>query len=121
MASLETSPANNTTLETYRQCIQALLAEYGQPPKNNNELQTQLIFDTTHDHYQLLEVGWENEERIYNCIMHLDIRDGKIWIQRNMTDVSLAKKLVDEGIPKTDIVLGLHPPKKRPYTEYGVA
>jgi hypothetical protein len=25
------------------------------------------------------------------------------------------------GIPKEDIVLGLHPPYKRPYTGYGVA
>jgi hypothetical protein len=25
------------------------------------------------------------------------------------------------GVPKEDIVLGLHPPYKRPYTDYGVA
>jgi hypothetical protein len=25
------------------------------------------------------------------------------------------------GIPKHDIVLGIHPPYKRPYTGYGVA
>lgn len=121
MANLDTTPATASTIETYRQCIQALLQEYGQPSKNDHNIQTQLVFDTTHDHYQLLEVGWEHEERIYNCIMHLDIQDGKIWIQRNMTDISLAKELVDKGIPKTDIVLGLHPPTKRPYTEYGVA
>jgi len=25
------------------------------------------------------------------------------------------------GVPKEDIILGLHPPYKRPYTDYGVA
>ncbi|NEO03241.1 MAG: XisI protein, partial [Moorea sp. SIO3I7] len=29
--------------------------------------------------------------------------------------------LVEMGIPKDDIILGLHPSYKRPYTGYGVA
>ena len=45
----------------------------------------------------------------------------KVWIQRNMTEAVLAQDLVDMGIPKEDIVIGLHPSYKRPYTGYGVA
>ena len=30
-------------------------------------------------------------------------------------------ELVAMGVPKDDIVLGLQPPYKRPYTDYGVA
>ncbi|MHC5732600.1 MAG: element excision factor XisI family protein, partial [Nostoc sp.] len=45
----------------------------------------------------------------------------KIWIQQNMTDVDLAQELLEMGVPKDDIVLGLQPPYKRPYTGYGVA
>ena len=44
--------------------------------------------------YQLLDVGWENLKRIYNCFIHLDIKDGKIWIQRNMTEADLAQELM---------------------------
>jgi XisI protein len=51
----------------------------------------------------------------------MDIKDGKIWIQRNMTEADLAQELVEMGVPKEDIVLGLHPAYKRPYTGYGVA
>ena len=39
----------------------------------------------------------------------------------NMTEVDIARELVEMGIPREDIVLGLHPPYKRPYTGYGVA
>jgi XisI protein len=58
---------------------------------------------------------------VYNCLIQIDIKDGKIWIQRNMTEADLALELVEIGVPKADIVLGLHPPYKRPCTGYGVA
>lgn len=38
-----------------------------------------------------------------------------------MTDVDLAQELVELGVAKEDIVLGLQPPYKRPYTGFGVA
>jgi hypothetical protein len=69
----------------------------------------------------LLDVGWEGLKRVYNCFIHLDIKDGKIWIQRNTTELDIAQALVEIGVSKEDIILGLHPPYKRPYTGYGVA
>jgi hypothetical protein len=59
--------------------------------------------------------------KIYLCIIHFDIKDGKIWLQQNLTDQNPAEELVEMGVPREDIVLGLQPPYKRPYTDYGVA
>jgi hypothetical protein len=109
------------TLDTYSQKIQTLLTQYGQLAKSDDAVETQLIFDTLHHHYQLLEIGWVGHERIYNCILHLDIKDNKIWIQRNTTDVRIAEELVEMGVPKSDIGLGLQAPYKRPFTDFGVA
>ena len=108
-------------LEYYRQCIRKLLTEQATVEEGNLDVECQLIFDEEHDHYQLLDIGWQGLKRVYNCFIHLDIKDGKIWIQRNMTEVDIARKLVEMGVPREDIVLGLHPPYKRPYTGYGVA
>lgn len=110
-------------LEQYRQAIRQLLTAHATLEQNNSnsDIECQLIFDTEHDHYQLLDIGWEEFKRVYNCFIHLDIKDGKIWIQRNMTERDLAQELVEMGIPKDDIVLGLHPLYKRPLTGYGVA
>jgi hypothetical protein len=66
-------------------------------------------------------LGWDGYERIYNCIIHLDIKDEKVWIQRNTTDILIAEELVEMGISKQDIILGLQPPYKRPFTKYGMA
>ncbi|MDZ7956575.1 MAG: XisI protein [Aulosira sp. DedQUE10] len=105
----------------YRQIIEELLKSHAEFETSNLDIESQLIVDTGHDYYQILEVGWEGMKRVYNCVMHLDIKNGKIWIQRNMTDVDIAQKLLEMGVTKEDIILGLHPPYKRPYTGYGVA
>ena len=110
-------------LEQYRTYIRQLLTNKLNPEKSfaNEEIECQLVFDTEHDHYQLLDVGWKELKRVYNCFIHIDIKDEKIWIQRNMTETDLAQELVEMGVAKEDIVLGLHPPYKRPYTDYSIA
>ena len=110
-------------LEEYRLLIRKLLNNHGELATNNpnSEVECQLICDPENDHYQLLDIGWDGLKRVYNCYIHVDIKDGKVWIQRNMTEADLAQELVDMGIPKEDIILGLHPSYKRPYTGYGVA
>lgn len=108
-------------LDRYRQSIRQLLSNQAESEPESTEVECQLVFDTEHDRYQLLDVGWDGLKRVYHCFIHIDIKDGKVWIQRNMTEMDIAAELVEMGIAKEDIVLGLHPPYKRPYTGYGVA
>lgn len=110
-------------VERYRAAIQNILTRYANQNyyPSNPDIETQLIFDTQRDHYQRMDVGWQELNRIYRAIVHFDIKDEKIWLQQNLTDLNPAEELVEMGIPREDIVLGLHPPYKRPYTDYGVA
>jgi hypothetical protein len=108
-------------LDHYRACIQALLEQYAQVGTRNEAVENELFFDTVRDHYQLMRVGWNGLSRVYHTVLHFDIKGDKIWLQQNMTDVDVGQELIDAGIPKEDIVLGLHPAYKRPYTGYGVA
>lgn len=73
------------------------------------------------DRYQLMRVGWRGLDRVYHTVLHFDIKNGKVWLQQNTTDADVGEELVEMGVPKEDIVLGLHPAYKRPYTGYGVA
>lgn len=52
--------------------------------------------------------------------MHLNIINEKIWIQYDGTEVGMANKLVDLGVPKEDIILAYHLPSKRKLTEFAV-
>lgn len=64
----------------YREYVQALLSQYAKDDVSDNEVEVQLIFDTKWDRYQWLNVGWQQFNRIYRCVIHFDIKDGKIWL-----------------------------------------
>jgi hypothetical protein len=108
-------------VEKYRESVQELITRYASEDSSSQDVAVELVVDIQHDHYQWLNVGWEGLNRVYRCIVHLDIKDGKVWLQQNLTDRNPAEELVEMGVAREDIVLGLHPPYKRPYTDYGVA
>jgi XisI protein len=105
----------------YQAWIQQLLMQYAQDDAVEEGVETQLVFDTERHHYYWMNVGWEGNHRVYDSIVHFDIKDGKIWIQQNLTEADPAEDLVALGVVREDLILGSHPPYKRPYTRYGVA
>ena len=81
--------------------------------ETDRDVETEMICDEVRDRYLLLGQGWRGQERVYAVWMHLDIRKGRIWIQRNQTEVDLEAELLRLGIPQKSIVLGLIPPSYR--------
>ena len=108
-------------LAEYRSIIKSVLMTYTQIPYSHGEMVCQPIFDDEHDRYLLMTLGWDRNARVHGSLVHLDIIDGKVWIQRDETEDGIARALVAAGIPKTAIVLGFKPADIRPYTEYAVA
>lgn len=108
------------TIEFYRNIIQSLLTAYAAIPIANGTIDCYTVFDTNQDHYQVMNVGWDGNRRVYGCVLHLDIKEEKIWIEQNMTEISIAQKLVEKGVLKEDIILGFQAPEMRQYTGYGV-
>jgi hypothetical protein len=109
------------TLDAYRQIIEQILTDYASVPYAYGDIQTETIFDRTRDHYLLVNVGWRDDYRVHGAIVHIDILNGKIWVQRDGTEHGIATDLVRAGIPKDQIVLGFREPEVRPYTEFAVA
>jgi hypothetical protein len=107
-------------LDEYRGYVEKILTEYGQYKPSYGDVELQLIFDRKRDHYQLVSVGWNRQRRVRGCILHVDIKGDKIWIQHDGTEVGIANELVALGVPKEDIVLAFHAPSKRKYTEFAV-
>lgn len=78
----------------------------------------QLIYNEQQGHYLLLAVGWHGKQYWHHVILHLELRDDKIWIHYDYTERGIAEELVAAGIPQKTIVLGFRPPKVRPYTGF---
>jgi XisI protein len=110
----------DTKLNAYRAIIEQVLTEYSQYRYAYGEIDRQLVFDRTRDHYLLLSVGWD-DRRVHGCLIHIDLVDGKCWIQRDGTEDGIAYELEAAGIPKDQIVLGFQPPEVRPVAGYAVA
>jgi XisI protein len=108
-------------LQQYRQIIREAITEQAHPYCQSNDVETAIICDTEHDRYQLAYIGWQEQKRIFNVILHFDIKDGKIWVQYNGTETAIAKVLTDKGVPVSDIVLGFHSPFKRQFSGYALA
>ena len=110
-------------LDSYRHLIQKILTEYYQlgAKSISSKLEDVLVFDEQHDHYLLIVMGWEGEERIKGNTIHVRLRDGKIWIEEDWTEDGVATDLLQAGVPRSDIVLAFHPPHLRLYTEFASA
>jgi hypothetical protein len=108
-------------LTRYREVIRKELEGYSAwYTKPNSQVRCEVVFDPVLDHFELIRCGWEGHRRIHHIVFHLDIIDGKIWIQYDATDRPIAMELAAVGIPKEDIVLAEKPPEVRQYTGYGV-
>jgi hypothetical protein len=105
-------------VEQYRQWIQQLLSARAERGLSQPHIETQAVLDTERDHYLLLHTGWRENRRTHGCSLHLDIKDGKIWIQHDGTEIGIATQLLELGVPAHDIVLAFHSPNMRKFTEF---
>lgn len=108
-------------LEKYRQTINQVLTEYAAIPYKYGDIASELIVSQDKNRFILITQGWEGDTRVHGCVVHLDIINGKIWIQRDGTEDGIATDLEAAGIPKSNIVLAFHPQHLRKYTEYAVS
>lgn len=98
--------------------LQSLLQEF----KRQKELADIVIADTENGHFQLLRMGWIEDDRILQILVHFDLKeDNKIWIQENTTELAVDEELLKKGVPSSDIVLAMHPPIYRQFTEFAEA
>lgn len=81
-------------------------------------VETECVFDDERGVFLLTRVGWWNGSRVRGATLHVRLKDGKIWIEEDMTEEGLANVLMDAGVPAEDIVLAFQAPEMRKHTEF---
>ena len=115
-------------ITTYQTIIMSILKKHANI-RNKNKLpqhsfvETQLLFDTQRNQFLLMSISWHEATSnfIYGVAFHIDIKDGKVWVQQDNTDAVIVDDLLENGIPQSDIVLGFLSPYMRQYSEFSVA
>lgn len=79
------------------------------------------VCDDRRGHYLLINLGWQQGRRVRGATVYVRLKNGKFWIEEDMTDLAIADRLVEAGVPKKDIVLGFQAPERRKYTDFAAA
>ncbi len=109
-------------IDFFRRTILQLMNEYAASLASGSDgIDIEQVTDKEHDRYQILAVGWEGRQRVFNLLFHLEIMGDKIWVQEDKMEDSVAEMLVAKGVSKKDIVLAYFPDFHRQYTEYAVS
>lgn len=107
-------------LDRYRKLVRQVLKQHAAIRPAYGEIEVCTVFDEEGNHFQVMRSGWLKERRVYGALIHIDLKDGKCWIQYDGTEVGVANELVELGIPKEDIVLAYHAPLLRQYGDFAV-
>jgi hypothetical protein len=109
------------SIDEYPAIIRRIVEDYAQIKPAVGEIESELIIDEAKGHYQLMRIGWLNGYRVHGVLIHVDLRDGKFWIQHDGTESGIASELVTAGVPNQSIVLAFKPPEMRKYTEFATS
>lgn len=105
----------------YRRILRRLIEEYARYKPSHGQIDMEAVIDAGENHFELMQVGWDGPRRIHGSVIHLDLIDGKVWLQFNGTNQLIAEELVEAGIPAHDIVLGFQTPDIRRHSGFAVA
>ena len=110
-------------LENHRRLIKEYINRRVQPEKRNYapKIEDVAIFDDERGNYQWLSVGWRDDERAFHTHLYARLHNHKIYIEEDWTEEGLGNFLVENGVPKSDIVLAFHSPEEREMTDFAVA
>src|SRR5258708_16087900 len=107
--------------DEFRTIVERIMREVEGMTPSERQIRTEVVIDHANGHYQLGQVGWDNGRRVDDIFLHVDVCDGKVWIQHDGTDLTMADMLLEAGIPRESIVLAFHRPELRKFTEFSVA
>jgi len=109
-------------IKKYQDIVVSFLREQAKPTLGMDlNIRREVIVDRESNNFQLLHVGWKDHHYQFFVAFHLSIINDKVWLQWNRTENEVVDYLMEKGVPKSDIVLGLKPPFVREHTGFAIA
>ena len=108
-------------LASYCAELERILVEHAAVPYANGDIHTEVVIDRERGRYLLVDLGRKDVARVHGALVHVDVIDGKLWIQYDGTEEGIATQLVAAGVPHDRIVLASKHPSLRKYTDFATA
>ena len=90
-------------LDHYRTIVRRVLGKHAAVPASDRKIESVVIGDPIHDHYLLMDLGLDHAGRAHDIVVHLRLKDGKVWVEWDGIEYGIARDLIKAGIPKEDI------------------
>ena len=113
--------ATNLNAASDEALLEQILCERAKEYAFADRFRTLTVFDRQNGQFLLLDEGWDGFKHIHRVWLHVELRDGKFWIQKDGTEDGIAMDLMNAGIPKERIVLAFQHPGRRQYGEFAVS
>lgn len=98
--------------ERCRKIIQDVILKYASLRPSHGDIRLDPIFDETNDRYVLMQTGWDRGHRVRGNLIYISLRNGKVYIEYDGIEQSIADDLIRSGIPEDRIVLSYLPELK---------
>ncbi|MEM0993447.1 MAG: element excision factor XisI family protein [Bacteroidota bacterium] len=109
-------------INAYKDIIkEELCYQASKSPSNAPDLKQQLIFDEERSNFLVIISGWQDYAYVHQCIFHVEVKEGLVYVHEDRTDIVLVDILIEKGIPKSVIVPSFLPIYERELGAYAVA
>jgi hypothetical protein len=71
------------TIASYPDIVKQVIRKHASCKPSVDDIQVETIFDDAQGHYELMYAGWTGKHRVHGSVIHVDVRDGKVWIQHD--------------------------------------
>jgi hypothetical protein len=88
----------------YKRICQQMIERQAALPSEPASVEAVAVCDHASGNYLLLDVGWYPQERAHYVVLHLRVKDGKVWIEYDGIEYGIAHDLREAGIPAEDLV-----------------
>ena len=93
------------TTKNYRDIVKNVILKYANLRPSHGDIRLDPVFDETHDHYALMQVGWDRDRRIRGNLIYITLKNDKVFIEYDGIEHGISNDLITLGIPEHDIVL----------------
>jgi hypothetical protein len=107
------------TTEELQSAIEAVLSRYQEMMAQTRPgCRVVTCFDRQHNHFLLVEEGWERRTRVHTPLVHAEIANNKVYLHRDATRKGVVWDLCQAGVPRERMVVAFLSQEERLKTEF---
>ena len=108
------------TREKLIEIVEGVLGDYARIKYSYGQVDRQTVFDRDKGRFLLMIDGWDTGKRVHGCLIDVQIKNDKLWIERDGTEDGVGLEFEKLGVPKSQIVLAWYPEEIRAEDGYAV-